>query len=49
MVDNYYQEVLGSSTNREQTINLSELAVPTFDLSELDVPFTEEEVWATIK
>jgi hypothetical protein len=45
----YYEEVLGSSMNMEQTINLSELGVPSFDLSELDARFTEEEIWAMIK
>jgi hypothetical protein len=29
--------------------NVNELGVPMFDLSELDSPFSEEEVWATIK
>jgi hypothetical protein len=49
LVDLYYEEVLGTSTNREHTINLNEHGVPMFDLSELDSPFSEEEVWATIK
>jgi hypothetical protein len=49
LVDLYYEEVLGTSTNREHTINLNELGVPMFDLSDLDSPFSEEEVWATIK
>jgi hypothetical protein len=49
VIDTYYEEVLGSSLYREQTINLNELGVPCFELSGLDAPFTEEEVWATIK
>jgi hypothetical protein len=49
LVDLYYEEVLGTSTNREHTINLNELGVPMFDLSDLDSPFSVEEVWATIK
>jgi hypothetical protein len=49
LVDLYYEEVLGTSTNRVHTINLNELDVPMFNLSELDSPFSEEEVWATIK
>jgi hypothetical protein len=48
MIDTYYEEVLGSILYREQTINLNELGVPSFELSVLDAPFTEE-VWATIK
>jgi hypothetical protein len=49
LVDLYYEEVLGTSANREHTINLNELGVPMFDLSDLDSPFSEEEAWATIK
>jgi hypothetical protein len=49
LVDLYYEEVMGTSTNREHTINLNELGVPMFDLLELDSPFSEEEVWGTIK
>jgi hypothetical protein len=49
LVDLYYGEVLGTSTNREQTINPNELGVPMFDHSDLDTPFFEEEAWATIK
>jgi hypothetical protein len=49
LVDLCYEEVLGTSTNREHTINLNELGVPMFDLSDLDLPFSKEEVWATIK
>jgi hypothetical protein len=48
VIDAYYEEVLGSNLYREQTINLNELGVPSFELSVLDAPFTEE-VWATIK
>jgi hypothetical protein len=49
LVDLYYEQVMGTSTNREQSINLNELGVPMFDLSDLDTPFFEEEIWATIK
>jgi hypothetical protein len=47
--DAYYKDVLGSNVYREQTINLNEHGVPSFELSGLDVPFTEEEVWAIVK
>jgi hypothetical protein len=40
--------LLGESLDREVTINLDELAIPSFDLSELDAPFSEDEVWRTI-
>ena len=39
---------MGESLDREVTINLDELAIPNFDLSELDAPFSEDEVWRTI-
>ena len=35
--------------DREATINLEELNMPSFDLTDLEAPFTEEEVWKTIK
>ena len=35
--------------DREVTINLEELNMPSFDLADLEAPFTEEEVWKTIK
>jgi hypothetical protein len=49
VIDAYSEDVLGSNLYREQTINLNELGVPSFELLGLDAPFTEEEVWATIK
>ena len=45
----FYSSVIGSSTDREVTINLEELNMPSFDLADLEAPFTEEEVWKTIK
>lgn len=33
----------------QHTINLGELGIAEHDLSDLDLPFTEEEVWNTIK
>jgi hypothetical protein len=48
VIDAYYEDVLGSNLYMKQTINLNELGVPSFELSGLDTPFTEE-VWATIK
>jgi hypothetical protein len=49
VIDAYSEDVLGSNLYREQTINLNELGVPSFELLGLDAPFTEEEVWAKIK
>jgi len=48
-VFDFYSNLLGGeSLDREVTINLDELAIPNFDLSELDAPFSEDEVWRTI-
>lgn len=47
-VADFYQGLLGSSTDREFSINLDELNIPAFDLSCLDAPLSKEEVWRTI-
>jgi hypothetical protein len=44
----FFDDLLGTSSTRETSINLGELSIPTNDLSYLDLPFTEEEVWSTI-
>jgi hypothetical protein len=49
LVDQHYDELLGTCSVREQTINISELGSPNYNLLDLDLPFTEEEVWMTIK
>lgn len=41
--------MLGNCTTREYSINLAELGVNAHDLSDLELPFTEEEVRRTIK
>ena len=45
---NFFNSLLGKSPDREVTINLEELNGPGFHLSELDIPFFEDEVWKTI-
>jgi hypothetical protein len=40
---------LGTSENRERSINLENLGMPSYDLSELEAPFSEQEVWEVIK
>jgi hypothetical protein len=45
----FYSNLIGSSLDREATVNLEELNMPSFDLTDLEAPFTEEEVWKTIK
>jgi hypothetical protein len=44
----FYHNLLGVSSDREHTINLEELRIPSHDLSELESPFSEEEVWKAI-
>jgi hypothetical protein len=48
MVDQFYENLLGTSSDRENTINLNELGVSSYNLSDLDLPFAEEEVWSTL-
>ena len=48
-IDNFYENLLGTCTVREHTINLAELGIVTHDLSDLELPFTEDEVWRTIQ
>ena len=44
-----YENVLGKAEERDFSIDLEELGVQQHELSLLDDPFSEEEVWATIK
>lgn len=46
---NFFENVLGTAESLDYTIDLSEIGVEQHDLSSLDAPFTEEEVWSTIK
>jgi hypothetical protein len=48
-VDDFYDRLLWSCLIKEDTIDLSALGVPTHDLSAFDSPFSENEVWDTIK
>jgi hypothetical protein len=41
--------LLGTFENREVDIHLDALGVPSHELTQLDAPFSEEEVWETIK
>jgi hypothetical protein len=49
VIDKFYENLLGRSATRERTINLDELGIPVHDLSDLELPFSEEDVWSTIK
>jgi hypothetical protein len=48
LVDQHYDELLGTCLDRKYTINLIVLGAPNYNLSDLELPFTEE-VWMTIK
>jgi hypothetical protein len=48
LVDDFYGRLLGLCSDREHTISLENLGIPNFDLSSLDAPFSEKEVWDTI-
>jgi hypothetical protein len=44
----FYNALLGSREDRDTTIDLDALGVPSHDLPALDTPFSEE-VWETVK
>ena len=48
-VDDFYDNILGRAEEREFTLDLDVLDIQHHNLSELDVQFSEDEVWATIK
>jgi hypothetical protein len=48
-VDSFYGELLGFSPERAFSLDLDYLGVQSHDLSELEAPFTEEEVWGVIR
>jgi hypothetical protein len=48
LIHEFYDGLLGTSWNREHTIDLQALVIPAYELVDLEVPFTEE-VWETIK
>jgi len=45
----FYENLLGTADERDYTIDFAEIGIQQHDLSSLESPFTEEEVWATIK
>jgi hypothetical protein len=49
LVDQFYSNLIGQSGFRERTIDLEALGLPTHNLSALDYPCTEQEVWETIR
>jgi hypothetical protein len=49
VVSDFYENILGRAEERSYTLDLDELAIHNHDLSALDAPFLEEEVWAVVK
>lgn len=45
----FYENQIGTAEERNYTIELAEIGLQQRDLSSLDAPFLEDEVWATIK
>ena len=45
----FYDNLIGTDYGRERTINLDSLGCPSFELFNLDLPFSEEEVFNSIK
>jgi len=45
----FYDNLIGTDCARGRSINLDALDSPSFGLDALDLPFSEEEVWNTIK
>jgi hypothetical protein len=48
-MDEFYTNLLGSTQDREHSLDLHAIGVSSHNLDDLDVPFTEKEVWETIK
>ncbi|KAM0924223.1 hypothetical protein ACQ4PT_005019 [Festuca glaucescens] len=49
VVDDFFEQLLGSAPERGFSLDLDFLGVRTHDLSDLEAPFSEEEVWSVIK
>ena len=48
-VDRFYTNLIGKCVDRDRVIDLEALGLPSFELSELDAPFSEQEVEDIIK
>jgi hypothetical protein len=45
----YYEQLLGQEMSRETSINFGMIGIDQLDLFALELPFTEEEVWRTLR
>jgi hypothetical protein len=48
-VDDFFFNLIGTSQDRDQTVDLEALNLSHHDLAELEAPCSEDEVWETIK
>jgi hypothetical protein len=49
MLQNFYEGLIGTREQRDQTIDLEAVEIQQHDLHMLESPISEEEVWSTIK
>jgi hypothetical protein len=48
-VNEFYENLLGTYLDRSRSINLAKLGIARHNLATLERPFTEDEVWDTLK
>lgn len=48
-VDSFYTNLIGTTNDRAFSLDLATLGMPTAELSHLDAPITEEEIWEVVK
>lgn len=46
---NYYEQLLGTALTRSHTLDLPYFHPEGIDLSDIDIPITDKDVWTTIK
>jgi hypothetical protein len=49
VIDNHFENIMGTSATSSFSLDFTRLQIPTLDLAALDVCFTEDEIWETIK
>jgi hypothetical protein len=49
LIYEYYEGLIGNGWHMDHTIDLQALGILSHDLADLELPFSEEEVWAIIK
>lgn len=49
LMDKFYSNLLGKTMDRSVALNLDFVGLPSHNMGELDPPFSEKDVWETIK